>query len=256
MIEGGLAALPGLAFGFMLVIARVGSALLAGPGFGENDVPATIRMALAVVLAILVYPALGARLPGIPPSFGGLAALLGVEILVGVWLGLITRLMVAALAMAGGLLSLTIGLSSVLQIDPAGGGQVAALQRMMSMAAVALFFAANLYLYPLQAILGSYDVIAPGAAIESGDMVELVVRAVSGSFSLALQLAAPFIILSLVWQAAIGFLSRLVPHIQVHLVSAPAQILGGMAVLAVAVSTLFATWSTNLLNQFATLPGL
>ena len=249
-------ALATLAFGFMLVIARVGSALLAGPGFGESDVPAQIRAALAVVLAILVYPALQTRLPPMPADFGALAVLLGLEILVGLWMGLITRVMVGALAMAGNVLSLTIGLSNVLQIDPTTGGQVAALQRMMTLAGVALFFASNLYLYPLQAIVGSYDLIAPGSSFDTGGAAELVLKAATGSFALAIRLAAPLLITSMVWQAALGFLSRLVPHIQVHLVSAPAQILGGMALLAAALTTVFAIWSTVMADQLAALPGL
>jgi flagellar biosynthetic protein FliR len=251
-----LAALPTLAFGFMLVIARAGSALLAGPGFGENDVPPPIRVALAVVLAGLVFPVLQTRLPGIPTDFIGLGALLGVEILVGLWMGLLARLMVGALSMAGGILSLTIGLSNVLQIDPTVGGQTSSLQRLMSLAALAMFFASNLYLYPLQAIIGSYDVIAPGAALDAGGAADLVIRVVGASFGLALRLAAPFIVTSIVWQAGLGFLSRLVPHIQVHLVSAPAQILGGLALLAVAFTTLFAAFSNTVTSQMSTLPGM
>ena len=60
-------------------------------------------------------------------------------------------------------------------------------------------------------------------------------RAVADSFGLALRLAAPFVITCLVWQVALGFVSRLVPTIQAHIVSVPAQILGGLALLAAAV---------------------
>jgi flagellar biosynthetic protein FliR len=249
-------ALVAMAFGFMLVIARVGSALLAGPGLGENEVPATIRIGLAAVLAILVFPALQHRLPAMPGAFGPLVALLGIEILIGLWLGLITRVMVAALAMAGNLLSLTIGLSNVLQIDPGSGTQVPALQRMLTLAAVALFFVGGLYLYPLQAIVGSYDLIAPGGSFDTGGAAELVVKAATGSFSLAIRLAAPLLITSMVWHAALGFLSRLVPHIHVHQVSAPAQILGGMALLAAGIATVFAVWSQVMADQMSGLPGL
>jgi flagellar biosynthetic protein FliR len=256
MNELGLAALPALAFGFMLVIARVGSAMLTGPGFGENDIAPPIRLGLSILFGILVYPAVESHLPDIPASFGELARLLGLEIVVGAWMGLITRMMVTALQMAGAVLSLTVGLSSVLQIDPGTGTQMSGMERMMSMAAIALFFASNLYLYPLDAIIGSYDIIRPGIGFESGDMLQLVVRAASASFSLAIRLSAPFIILSIAWQASIGLLSRLVPNIQVQIVSAPAQILGGMALFAAAITTIFSSWGTDLIQQFSRLPGL
>ena len=155
--------LPTMAFGFVLVIARVGTTLLVGPGLGETEIPATVRVALAVVLAALVFPLLQANLPPLPDSVPMLLSLIGIEILVGAWLGFMARMLVMALAMAGGMISFMVGLSSVLQIDPSLGTQVAALQRAMGLAAVALLFASGLYLLPVQAVMGNYEVIRRAA---------------------------------------------------------------------------------------------
>lgn len=248
--------LPTLGFGFMLVIARVGTALLTGPGLGENEIPATIRAALAVVFSALVFPLLKDRMPPLPDAVPGLIGLIGLEIIVGAWLGFLTRVWVMALAIAGDMISFMVGLSSVLQIDPSIGNQVPALQRMMALAAIALLFASGLYLLPIQAVVGSYDVIAPGSAFDAGGAAQMVIRAVAGSFALALRLAAPFVITCMVWQAALGFVSRLVPNIQVHVISAPAQILGGLALLGVAIVVMFSQWATEMQQAFSSLPGL
>jgi flagellar biosynthetic protein FliR len=248
--------LPVLGFGFMLVIARVGTALLTGPGLGDAEIPPTIRIALAVVLAALVYPVLRGRLPVLPDTTTGLAGLLSVEIIVGAWLGLMTRLLVQALSMAGGIISFMVGLSSVLQIDPSMGVQVPALERVLALAAVALLFVSGLYVLPVQAIIGSYQVIPPNGALDAGGAAQLVTRAVADSFALALRLAAPFVVICLVWQAAMAFVSRLVPNIQVHLVSQPAQILAGLMLLAAAIAMMFDTWSAGMQQAFLSLPGL
>jgi flagellar biosynthetic protein FliR len=248
--------LPGYAFGYMLVIARVGTTLLTGPGLGENDIPPTVRAALAAVLAALVAPMLRNVLPPVPATVAGLVALISLEIVVGAWLGFMARVLVMALSMAGAIISLMVGLSSVLQIDPTLGAQVPALQRMLGLAAVALLFASGLYLLPLQAIVGSYTLIPPGAAFDTGGAAQLVTKAVSESFGLALRLAAPFIIIAVVWNVALGFISRLIPAIQVHVVSAPAQIMGGLALLAAGTFILFADWSATMQTALAALPGL
>jgi flagellar biosynthetic protein FliR len=248
--------LPTFGFGFMLVIARVGTAVLTGPGLGENEIPATVRIALAVVLSILVFPLLRDRLPPLPDAVPALIGLIALEIVVGAWLGFMTRVLVMALAIAGDIISLMVGLSSVLQIDPSLGTQVPALHRMMGLTAIALLFASGLYLLPIQAVVGSYDVIVPGHAFDAGDAAHMVIRAVGDSFGLALRLAAPFVVTCLVWQAALGFISRLVPNIQVHVISAPAQILGGLALLGVAISIMIATWSAEVQQAFSSLPGL
>jgi flagellar biosynthetic protein FliR len=240
----------------MLVIARVGTTMLAGPGFGENDLPPTVRAALAGVFAALVMPSVRSALPPVPETVAALVSLIAVEIIVGAWLGFMARVLVMALAIAGNIISLMVGLSSVLQIDPTLGVQVPALQRLLGLAAVALLFASGLYVLPIQAIVGSYDLIPPGAAFDVGGAAQLVTRAVAESFTLAVRLAAPFIIIALAWNAALGFISRLVPSIQVHVVSAPAQIMGGLSLFAAAVFIIFDNWSSAMQASLAALPGL
>jgi flagellar biosynthetic protein FliR len=248
--------LPDQAFGFLLVIARVGTTLLTGPGLGEADIPATIRAALAVVLAALVMPMLRTSLPHVPDSLLALLGLVVLEIVVGAWMGFMCRVLVMSLAMAGGIMSLMVGLSSVLQIDPSVGTQVAALQRMLGLAAIALLFASGLYLLPIEAIVGSYDLIPPGAAFDAAGGAQLVTGAVSDSFALALRLAAPFVVIALVWNVALGFISRLIPAIQMHVVSAPAQIIGGLGLLTVAIFVIFTNWSIAIQASLAAMPGL
>ncbi len=247
--------LPNVGFGFMLVVARVGTALLTGPGLGEAEVPGTIRIVLPVLLSALTYPLLQNRLPPLPEGIPTLIGFLGLEVIIGAWLGFMARVLVMALAIAGDILSLMVGLSSVLQIDPSAGTQVPALHRMLALAAVALLFASGLYVLPIQAVIGSYDIITPGATLDTGGTAQLVTRAVAASYGLALRLAAPFIIICLVWQAALGFITRLVPNIHVHVVSAPAQILGGLTLLAVAIGLVFANWSAEMRQALSTLPG-
>lgn len=248
--------LPGMAFGFMLVVARVGTTLLTGPGLGESDIPPTIRAALAILLAVLVTPMLRIALPPVPDSILTLVGLIVLEIVVGAWMGFMCRVLVMSLAMAGGIISLMVGLSSVLQIDPTIGTQVPALQRMLGLASIALLFASGLYMLPIQAIIGSYDLIPPGTSFDAGGGAQLVTQAVSESFELALRLAAPFVIVALVWNVALGFISRLIPAIQVHVVSAPAQIIGGLALLTAAIFILFANWTTTIQASLAAMPGL
>jgi flagellar biosynthetic protein FliR len=255
-LPGFLADLPTLAFGFMLVVARVGTTLLTGPGLGETEIPATVRIALAVVLSALVFPLLRGVLPPMPAEGMQLVKLVVVEIAIGAWMGFMTRVLVLALGMAGALVSLMVGLSSVLQLDPSLGTQVSALQRMMALAAIAMVFSTGLYVLPIRAIVGTYDIAPPGAAFDAGGAAQLVTRAVADSFALALRLAAPFVIIALVWQAAMGFVSRLVPSIQVHVVSAPAQIGSGLILLAAAIFIIFENWSAGMLTAFSALPGL
>ncbi len=251
-----LAELPAVAFGFMLVVARVGSALLTGPGFGEGDLPPSIRLALAVLLAMLLYPIVQGALPPAPEAAGQLLAIVAVEVLVGAWLGFVARVIVMALSIAGGLISLMIGISSVLQFDPAFSAQTMALQRLMNLASVVIFFSSGLYLFPLHAMIGSYELIPPRGGFDSSGAIQIVITAISNCLGLAIRLAAPFIVTSTVWQGAIGLLGRLVPAIQVHLVTPPAQIMGGVALLALSFALIVANWTSSMHDALASMPGM
>ncbi len=65
MLDGAfeLASLPGLAFAFALVVARVGSTVMLLPVLGEAEVPMTVRAGFTLALTLLLLPPLLPLLP-------------------------------------------------------------------------------------------------------------------------------------------------------------------------------------------------
>ena len=90
-----------------------------------------------------------------------------------------------------------------------------------------MIFATNLHHLAIGAIQGSYTLIPPGARAADGDMAELTIRLVSGSFALGIQLAAPFLIFSFAVNASIGLLARMMPQLQVFFIAMPINLLAG-----------------------------
>ena len=156
--------------------------------------------------------------------------MIAAELLTGAMLGWLARLPVLALSMAGALVSTMVGLSSVLQPDPALGGQSSALARLFGLLAPVLCCRQGCTRCRSQALAGSYDLIAPGAVLPPGAMVETVQQAASASLGLgapargAVRAGGP-------GRAGkrSGLLARLVPQLQVFTAAAPGQILGGLA---------------------------
>ena len=251
-----LAALPGWSFAFVLVLARVSAAVMLLPGLGEAEVPPMIRAGLAVGLTLVLLPVVLERLPAVPE--GGLVALLMVagEVGIGLWLGWLARLLVLALPMAGQLVAGMIGLANVLQPDAVLGPQNSALGRLFALAAPVAIMAAGLHMLPIAALEGSYHVLPPGLALPQDEVVQTVVAAVGESFALALRLAAPFVLAAIVWNLALGVLSRLVPQLQVYFAAMPGQILGGFLLLGLLGGGAVAAWLGAVRTGFAALPGL
>ncbi len=253
-----LQSLPQLAFAFVLVLARVGCTCMLLPAIGEAEVPGPVRAGFAVAATLLLLPVLLPMLPAAPSQPLEAAAIVAAEILTGLWLGWLTRLVLNALTTAGQVAALLVGQSSVLQQDPALGASTAALGRLMSVAGPVLLLTSGLYATPLLALMGSYSVIAPGALLPASDTALGVIAAVGTMFALAVQLVAPFILASLGWHLSVALVGRLVPQMSMHLMTlaAPAQLLLGLIMLGLLIAALLAAWQQHATDLFAVLPGI
>lgn len=249
-----LAALPSLAFAAMLVVCRVGMVVMLMPGLGEVEAPATVRAGLALGISVLLFARVTPLIPAVPDGMAGPQMLIA-ELLTGAALGWLTRLPAMALGMAGAIIATLLGLTSVLQPDPALGGQSTALARLFGLAAPVLILASGLYTLPLAALAGSYDVVGPGGVLPAGDMAEMFIKVAGSALGLALQLSAPFLLAGFVWQVAVGLLARVAPQLQAFAVAAPGQILGGLVLLGLLASRILTTWEGGVSASWATLPG-
>lgn len=254
--HGFLAELPVLAFQAVLVFARLGAAVMLLPGLGEQEVPATIRLGLGLGLVLLLMPALAPGLPAAPDDVGGSARLIGIEVLIGLWLGGLARLVTIAMAMAGQAVALLLGLAQALVPDPELGGQGTATGRLFSLAAVVVVLGTGLYALPLRAMVESYTVLPVGEPFPAGPAAEAMTVAAAESFALALRLAAPFVLAAVVINVALGLLTRIAPQVQVYFIAVPGQVLAGVALLALVMPALLGAFEEATRTAFMNLPGL
>jgi flagellar biosynthetic protein FliR len=251
-----LAALPGLAFACAMILARAGAAIMLLPGLGEASLPAMLRAGIALMLTVLLVPVVAPSMPPIPGDALHLAAMVGAELLTGLWLGWLAWLLVQALPIAGQIVSYLVGVSNVLQPDPVLGAEATAVSRMLSLLATLVVLVSGLWTMPVAAIASSFHVIPPGTFLPAADTTETVLQAVAQTFELALRLSSPFILASIVWHLALGVIARLVPRVQVYFVTMPGQILGGVALLGLLAGGMVAVWEEALRDAYAHLPGL
>jgi flagellar biosynthesis protein FliR len=251
-----LATLPAWAFAFVLVMGRVGAAIMMLPGLGEAEPPAMLRVGLALGVTALLLPGIEPSIPAVPEASLQAAFMIAAEIITGLWLGWLARLLVLALPVAGQFIAYMLGVANVLQPDPTLGGSATPIARMFALAAPLAILVSGLYAVPLAALAGSYRLIPAGTLLPAADATQTAVRAVADSFALAIRLASPFLLASIVWHMATGLLARLVPRLQVYFVAMPGQILGGMVLLAAVATALLTAWQAAVQSGFATLPGL
>jgi flagellar biosynthetic protein FliR len=246
--------LLGWSFAFMMVLCRCGAAIMLLPAFAEDGAPLSLRTGMALAVTLLLLPVVMTALPKSPGTLPGLAAALGGELFAGGFLGWLARLIVLALPAAGQVISLATGMSSVLQPDSNFGAQTAGIGRLFGVAAPVLLLASGAWQLPLSALAGSYAAWPAGAAPPGADVMEMVVRAITTHFALALRLASPFLLIGLVWQLGLGLMGRLVPQLQIYFAALPGQVLGGLMLLALLSGSIIDIWLRAVGDTFANLP--
>jgi flagellar biosynthetic protein FliR len=241
--------LSGLAYVYILVFARTGSMVMLLPGIGGGaGVPPRVRLLLALAISLALTPELAHLYPvQAPANMFALGVTVGQEVVAGLLVGAMAQIIMSALTVAGSLIATQIGLSYAQQLDPAMGEQNAVVGNFFTLLGVVLIFATNLHHLAIGAIQGSYTLLPPGAPLPTGDMAELTVRLVSGSFLLGVQLAAPFLILGFAVNASMGLLARMMPQLQVFFIAAPINIISGFLLMALIISAMM----TLFLNYFA-----
>jgi flagellar biosynthetic protein FliR len=253
---GSMEALPILAFQAALLFCRLAACAMLLPGLGEQVTPATIRLGLALAVTALLFPGLAPTLPAPPDSAIIFAGLVATEVMIGLWIGWLARLTTLALSMTGHLIGYLIGLSNVLIPDPMLGGEGSPLSRFLGLGGAALVLSTGLYALPLRALAESYAVLPIGLPLPDEFAAASVANAVGACFLLALRLAAPFVLLSIVVQLLGGLIGRVAPQSQAFILALPLQLILGLLLLVALLPAIFAHYGDAAMQAWRALAGL
>lgn len=244
----------GHVFAFLLIFTRFGAAFMFLPGIGETYVAPRVRLILALAIALLLTPVLGDRLPPQPSEVSMLAILLAVEATLGTFLGLTVRLMLGALDFAGQLIALQLGISSVIAFNPAMASQGSLPGSILGTAGLVLVFATGLHHLLIEGIVASYDVMPPGlGTFNAAALGQAFVTSVGESFKVAVMMAAPFVIIGMIFNVGLALLNRLQPALQIFFVGLPLQIYFGLAAFATLIGAIMSLWLNHMADSYSEL---
>ena len=232
-----------------LIFARVGAMLMTIPGIGESYVPPRIRLSLALVISIALAPVVVGYLPPLPASMGGVAGWVIREVMTGLMIGALLRMMLSALATAGEIVSLQTTLSFSQTANPLQAQPGSTLAAFLTLLGVTLIFATDTHHLFIAGLAGSYEVIPPVGPLLLNDFATMAVRTVGDSFLLGVQLAAPVLVFALIFNLAAGLVGRVMPQFQIFFVTAPLSIILGLSIFALSIGVI----GTIFIEQFRTL---
>lgn len=234
-----------------LIFCRIGACFMLMPAFSSSRLPAKVRLFLALGISYALTPLLG---DGIARTVAGLSQAqlllaIGGELATGGIIGLLARIFFLALQtlMTAAAQALSLATPSSMMADDEG--QVPEIATLMALSAVALLFATEQHWEILRALVDSYARLPPGGTFQTGASLALVVDRLTDTFLLALRLASPFLIYSVVVNFAVGLINKLTPQIPVYFIAMPIITAGGLLLLYATVDDVlrmfleaFASW--------------
>jgi flagellar biosynthesis protein FliR len=224
--------LPALAATFMLVFARIGSMVMLLPALGETNIPAQIKVAIAVLLTLIILPLHRSAYTIDLSLLNPVLVMMAHEIIVGIVLGATAKVTFSALQVGGAVIAQQMGLGFVTSVDPTQGEQGVLIGNFLTMLGVALVFATDSHYFVIAALNDSYAIFSPSDFTPTGDVADLATRAFTAAFRIGIQLSAPFLVFGLVFNVGLGVLARLMPQMQVYFVGVPLAILIGFFIFA------------------------
>lgn len=208
--------------------ARIAALLMVAPVLSIDAVTVRIRIAFAFVLTVLVYPFF--EWPVIDPTTArGLLEIFN-QISIGLLMGLMLQVVVAAIVVGGQTISGTMGLSMASMVDP-NVGNVPTLASFLLMISSLIFLALGGHVLLLELLIQSFEYLPVGKGLLSLNAFGAFVSWTSMMFLGAVLLALPIMVILLAVNIGLGVVVRAAPTLNIFAVGFPAMILVGLVVL-------------------------
>lgn len=218
---------------YLLVLLRMVAFVGTVPILSSKNWPVWSKLGLAAFAAITVMPGLSGAVPDPRTDPGNYIIVALLETAVGLLLGLVANLVLAALSVAGQLFDVQIGFSAATVFDPQNG-QSTGLTSTFHTLLFTLYFLGLGGLDGLVLVaLNSYQFVPLGMFHFPTGFWQLLMHLTGVVMVLAVQLAAPLLTALLLTDVTFAFMARAVPQMNIFVVGLPAKLFVGLSLFAV-----------------------
>jgi len=239
---------------FVLVLTRIAGFFFLMPVFSSKTLPVQIKAATVLVLSLVftpIVPFTANQLPSSPINF----ILLGVaEIFLGMTTALFLRLIFAGLQTAGQMVGVQMGLSVANIMDPQTGVQSVVVAQFAYLIALLFFLAWDGHHVLLILLNKSFNLVAPGKLELSMPLYDMVMVMGQEMFILSVTIMAPVITILLFSQVALGILAKMVPQINMLIVSFGLNVGLGLIFIGITLQVFWPIFSGHLEHAASLMP--
>lgn len=212
---------------FMFILLRVGIFFSMLPLYGNKNLPAHFKIGFIIAIALVLTPVVEVK-----ATTNDIPILVFRELIFGLALGAIARLVFFAVEIAGQMMSMAMGLSMANVFNPEMG-QSTEIGSLYGMLAMLIFLVMDAHHDLIYVFVKSYEWLPSGHIDINKLVLAKVMASAGGMFVIALKMSAPVVIAMLVVNLVLGFIYKAAPQMNVFFVSYPVYIFVGFLVMLI-----------------------
>lgn len=216
---------------FVFPLVRILAFVTAAPVFNNAAVPRRVRLAIGLVLTFAIAPTV-TSLPADAPNSGIGLAILAQQVIIGLALAFVMRMVFDGVSLGGELMSFQMGLGFATLYDPQSTAQTGVVAEVVTLCSTMVFLALNGHLLMIGVLAESFRAI-PLVTPSVSTGVWLNLAEMGGRiFAIGLMLSLPVLIALLITNLALAILSRAAPQLNLMAIGFPITLSVGLALLA------------------------
>ncbi len=212
-----------------LLFTRFTGMFFSLPGIGTDQVPESLKILPALIIAACVV--IGGAKVDYPQTMAEGALMLFSEFSLGYLLGMIPSIIIGGIAVAGQIISGSIGSGQANMLDLSLGEPISVLSRIKIQLAIFIFLLIDGHHYVIKAAAGISRDIGIGMFRANGEIASFLIARFSASFEFSLILCTPIIVAALLTQFILGLITKFIPQINVFIISMPLTLLVGLYIM-------------------------
>jgi flagellar biosynthetic protein FliR len=197
----------------LIVGARVSALMVFAPFFASATISPRIKACFTMVLTALLYPALAPNLPILSGARGWQVA--GGEFVVGLFMGITLQFVFEGAELAGQVVGFQVGHTLANLINPLSDAETPILANFYQMVALLIFLQLDIHHWVLRGLVKSFQYCPPGSVVATPLVAEQIWRAAGGMLVMAVQIAIPTLLATILIDISLGFLGRASPQLPV-----------------------------------------
>ncbi|QFR48486.1 flagellar type III secretion system protein FliR [Sulfurimonas lithotrophica] len=234
--------------GFILLFFRFAAMFMAAPIFSHQNIPQSIKAALAFVFAIVFY----SSMPPLDIPLNILSVIIAIlsEVLFGLAIGVVLQVAYNVITFAGGQISFMMGFSMASAIDPQTGVSMPIISQFLSLLALMVLLSIDMHHWLLLFINDSLSQIPLGGFLMQENLFRYTIEASSKMFLVGFIIAFPIIALTFLQDVIFGMLMKTMPQFNLLVIGFPIKIAFAFIVLIAILTSTMLVFKSHVQEAF------